>query len=239
MCTTPLPLSSAWAACPHQDESSRAMKPTICDECMGERMVLAAMSHPEHSTAIAPRMRRKYEGWARPVAAPDPISRPRVRPPRRDLAQSCSTVGGWSASSIDKAGRLDAGLEFLADRAVIQERDLRGHLERLQHVCLDALPQLLDIGASLGLDEQAQDIQAGLCVVNLRLEVRNAWIEEHQVFQLVVIDVDAAHLEEADGSSRMLHHRKNRPGLVAADCPRDADEIARVPAQERRHVIVE
>src|SRR5713101_10011715 len=147
MCTTPLPLSSAWAACPHQDESSRVMKPTICDECMGERMVLAAMSRPENSTAIAPRMRRKYEGGARPVAAP-------------------STVGGWSASSIDKAGRLDAGLEFLADRAVIQERDLRGHLERLQHVCLDALLQLLDIGASLGLDEQAQDIQAGLCVVN-------------------------------------------------------------------------
>ena len=68
----------------------------------------------------------------------------------------------------------------------------------------------------LGLDEEPQHVEAGLRIAHLRLEVGDALIEEHQIFQLGVIDVDAADLEEADGPPRMTHDREDRPGPVAA-----------------------
>src|SRR5437773_8446188 len=52
-----------------------------------------------------------------------------------------------------------------------------------------------------------------------------------------MVDVDAAHLEEADGAARVPHHRIHRPGALARALRAEADEVARAPAQERRHAV--
>src|SRR2546427_8852477 len=52
-----------------------------------------------------------------------------------------------------------------------------------------------------------------------------------------MVDVDAAHREEADGAARVPHHRIHRPGALARALRAEADEVARAPAQERRHAV--
>ena len=109
----------------------------------------------------------------------------------------------------------------------------------LRDVLADASLKLGPLEALPRLDEQAQDVEPGLGVEHLGLEVDDVPIEEHQVLELVVVDVHAAHLEEADRAPGVTHHRENRPGLIAAARARHADQVARVPAQERRDVVVE
>ena len=50
-----------------------------------------------------------------------------------------------------------------------------------------------------------------------------------------MVDVHAAHLEEADGAPRVSHHREHRPRIAASRRGRKRHQVARAPAQERRH----
>src|SRR5262245_23210289 len=135
-------------------------------------------------------MRRKYEASRRFCGHPKPIW-------SLENLIAAGISRRRSAAAIDEAGGLDAGFEFAADGAAVQEGNLRRDLERLQHVRADALLQCADIDPLLGLDEEPQHVEAVLRIDHLGLEVGDALIEEHQVFELGVVDIDAAHLEEA------------------------------------------
>src|SRR5262249_47003169 len=137
-----------------------------------------------------------------------------------------------STAPVDEACRLDARFKLLAQGARLEKYDLRRYFEGFLHARLDAASDPLAIERAPRLDPEAQAIQPPVSAIDLGFEVSNGLIVEHQVFQLVVVDIDAAHLEEPDRAAGMTHHRKHRPGTLAVSLRGHADEIAGAPAQE-------
>ena len=121
----------------------------------------------------------------------------------------------------------------------------RTQFERLHHwrdfehpfdLVLDQSDCSCWIGAAPDLDMDAKHIQ----IFNghrLAFEVVDRRQPKHQVFELAVVDVDAANLEKTAGALRVSHHRKHREWPRARHVVAQHHEIAGHPAQERRDVV--
>src|SRR5437588_1282263 len=136
-----------------------------------------------------------------------------------------------SAALVDEARRLDVRLELARDRAALEQGHSRRYLESsfndLDHALLGLRPHF---------DVEVKHIIAAF-IKQLRAEVDHLGIAKQRVFQVGMVDVHAAHLEETDGAARMPHDRIHRPGAIACALRAEADEVARTPAQERRHAV--
>src|SRR5438270_11332481 len=128
-----------------------------------------------------------------------------------------------SAAPVDEARRLDVRLELARDRAALEQ----GHSRRYLESSFDDLDHAL-LGLRPHFDPEVKHIIAAF-IKKLRPEVDHRGIAKHRVFQVAMVDVDAAHLEEADGAARVPHHRIHRPGAVACALRAEADEVARAP----------
>src|SRR5207248_3557401 len=125
-----------------------------------------------------------------------------------------------SSSLVDEAWRLDVRFELARERAAYEERDLRRHLE-----CLADHRRDLTLPASPRFDMEMQHVVAAQ-VVDLGAKVDHVGVAEYRVLELGVVDVHAAHLEEADRAARMPHDGKHRPRLLAAGGRRERHEVA-------------
>src|SRR5208282_6488449 len=110
----------------------------------------------------------------------------------------------------------------------------RRDLESLLDGAADARAHRFRIDRALDLDENPDTFATGGRLgLQYRLEVEHVGIAEHEVFEVGVIDVDAANLEKPGGAIGVPDHRKKfgeRPGTGRIGYI--ADQIARIPAQE-------
>src|SRR5260221_4812871 len=110
-----------------------------------------------------------------------------------------------SSAFVHETGRLHRRLEILGDLAAWQQRHLRCNLESPSDKIDGALPR-----AGAFFDVKMQHVVVTV-VVHLGAEVDHIRVAEQRVLELAMVDVDAAHLEEADRAALVLEHGDDGP----------------------------